>query len=100
MLFYSNVNTLSQDLYPPSNHFSAQKHYDTNMYLNQLLFRANILDSTFQHEIKQITQQINADVIYRAGPVKTLTRSQTKAENDYINGESIRMDGGIRMQPK
>ena len=21
-------------------------------------------------------------------------------ENDYINGECIRMDGGIRMQPK
>ena len=26
--------------------------------------------------------------------------AQTMVENDYINGECIRMDGGIRMQPK
>ena len=26
--------------------------------------------------------------------------AQQIVENDYINGETIRMDGGIRMQPK
>jgi NAD(P)-dependent dehydrogenase (short-subunit alcohol dehydrogenase family) len=26
--------------------------------------------------------------------------AQSIVENDYINGETIRMDGGIRMQPK
>ena len=26
--------------------------------------------------------------------------AQTIVENDYINGECIRMDGGIRMQPR
>ena len=34
---------------------------------------------------------------------KKLTQAQLAqqiVENDYINGECIRMDGGIRMQPK
>ena len=83
-----NKYDLSIDKYPPSTHFSAQKHYDKNIYLNQLLFQANILDKEFQHDMKRITKQISdknsIKVIYRAGPVKTLTRSQTKVENDYI----------------
>eukprot|EP01083_Nonionella_stella_P307226 1079064_1 len=83
-------DALSAEKYPPSTHFSAQKHYDTNMYLNELIFRANILDSAFQDSMKQNTKEINeatenSSVEYRAGPVKTLTRSQTKVENDYIN---------------
>eukprot|EP01084_Bolivina_argentea_P040350 74573_1 len=80
---------LSENIYPPSTHFSAKKHYDTNIYLNELIFRANIMNSLFQKDIKLITKEIclenNISVSYRAGPVKTLTRSQTKVENDYIN---------------
>eukprot|EP01083_Nonionella_stella_P125586 379838_1 len=80
---------LSEDKYPPSTHFSAKKHYDTNMYLNELMFRANIINDSFQNEMKQITKQINQetgdDVTFRMGPVKTLTRSQVKVNNDYIN---------------
>eukprot|EP01084_Bolivina_argentea_P312519 541060_1 len=79
---------LSEDIYPPSTHFSAKKHYDTAIYLNQLLFRANILDDMFQQDMKRITKEINKQtghqVIYRAGPVKTHNRSQTKVNNDYI----------------
>ena len=83
---------LSEDKYPPSTHFSAKKHYDTNIYLNELLFRANILDDQFQRDMKFITKEISEEmeddtITYRAGPVKTLTRSQTKVENDYINEE-------------
>ena len=81
---------LSEDKYPPSTHFSAKKHYDTNIYLNELLFRANILDDPFQRDMKYITKEISEEmkddtISYRAGPVKTLTRSQAKVENDYIN---------------
>eukprot|EP01084_Bolivina_argentea_P279458 477768_1 len=76
-------------IYPPSTHFSAIKHYDTKLYLNELIFKANIMDSLFQTDVKKITKQIsfshNLEVDYRAGPVKTLKRSQTKVENDYIN---------------
>eukprot|EP01084_Bolivina_argentea_P121799 215861_1 len=82
---------LSEDKYPSSTHFVAAKFYDTNIYLNNLLFRANVIDTMFQFDIKRITQEICLEtgdaVTYRAGPVKTLTRSQTKVENDYINEE-------------
>eukprot|EP01084_Bolivina_argentea_P090652 163312_1 len=80
---------LSEDQYPPSTHFSAKKHYDTNIYLNELMFRANIINDLFQNDMKRITKQINQqtgdDVTFRMGPVKTLTRSQVKVNNDYIN---------------
>eukprot|EP01083_Nonionella_stella_P107539 311542_1 len=80
---------LSEDNYPPSTHFSAKKHYDTNIYLNELMFRANIINDLFQNDMKRITKQINQqtgdDVTFRMGPVKTLTRSQVKVNNDYIN---------------
>eukprot|EP00485_Elphidium_margaritaceum_P004960 CAMPEP_0202691088 /NCGR_PEP_ID=MMETSP1385-20130828/5900_1 /ASSEMBLY_ACC=CAM_ASM_000861 /TAXON_ID=933848 /ORGANISM="Elphidium margaritaceum" /LENGTH=1286 /DNA_ID=CAMNT_0049346437 /DNA_START=228 /DNA_END=4088 /DNA_ORIENTATION=- len=79
---------LSETRYPPSTHFSALKHYDANIYLNELLFVANILDKEFQDAIKTITKEINREIgakaAFRAGPVKTLKRSQVKVENDYI----------------
>ena len=84
---------LSEEIYPPSTHFSAKKHYDTNIYLNELLFRANIIDDLFQFDMKILTKEISKEIgeeeeiSYRAGPVKTLIRSQTKVENDYINEE-------------
>eukprot|EP01084_Bolivina_argentea_P001711 3157_1 len=85
---YSAIE-LNEDRYPSSTHFSARKHYDTNVYLNQLMFNANIIDLTFQNDMKLITktinQQIGINTAYRAGPVKTLSRSKTKCENDYIN---------------
>eukprot|EP01083_Nonionella_stella_P096224 270421_1 len=34
-----NEDDLSEDKYPPSTHFSAKKHYDTNIYLNELMLR-------------------------------------------------------------
>ena len=87
-----NEDELSEDIFPPSIHFTAKKHYDTNIYLNELLFRANILDDQFQRDIQIITKEISQEmeddtITYRAAPVKTLTRSQTKVENDYINEE-------------
>eukprot|EP01083_Nonionella_stella_P012340 35025_1 len=84
-----NEDELSEERYPPSTHFSAKKHYDTNIYLNELLFRANIMDTMFQSDMKKITKEINSvtgfDSQYRAGPVKTVARSQIKVENDYID---------------
>eukprot|EP01083_Nonionella_stella_P046173 123619_1 len=80
---------LSESKYPPSTHFSAKKHYDTNIYLNELIFRANIVDRQFQRDMKWITKTISMEIgdpiTYRAGPIKTLQRSQTKVENDYIS---------------
>ena len=72
-----------------SSNFKAKSEYDTNLYLNQLLFRANILDNLFQTEMKSVTKLIkhkNAmDITYRAGPVKTLESAQRKIANDLIN---------------
>merc|ERR1719242_3031223 len=79
---------LNEERYPPSTHFSAKKHYDTNIYLNELMFRANILNDEFQSDMKRMAKQIGEDiderVSFRMGPVKTLARSQAKVENDYI----------------
>eukprot|EP01084_Bolivina_argentea_P137299 241805_1 len=87
-----SVDDLSVKKYPPSTHFSAQKHYDTAIYLNELLFNANIMDKQFQRDMQSIVTDIKndkdnniTDVSYRAGPVKTLARSQNKVENDYVN---------------
>eukprot|EP01084_Bolivina_argentea_P312520 541062_1 len=82
-----SLNELSK--YPPSTHFSASKHYDTVQYLGELLFRANVLDRIFQKDMKMVAIKIGQEkkisVTYRSGPVKTLIRSQTKVENDYIS---------------
>mmetsp|Transcript_38958 Transcript_38958/g.63691 ORF Transcript_38958/g.63691 Transcript_38958/m.63691 type:complete len:1180 (+) Transcript_38958:2-3541(+) len=79
---------LSETRYPPSTHFSAKRHYDTKLYLNDLLFRGNILDADFQAAVKRaskaIADEIGVKCSYRAGPVKTLTRCQAKVENEYI----------------
>eukprot|EP01084_Bolivina_argentea_P244645 409794_1 len=80
---------LSEDIYPPSTHFIPKKHYDQNIYLNNLMFRGNILDTMFQRDMKRVTQKINLEtgdnVHFTAGPVKTLARAQTKVVNSYIN---------------
>eukprot|EP01083_Nonionella_stella_P288116 980593_1 len=81
---------LNEDLYPPSIHFNAKEHYDKNIYLNELMFRANVLDATFQKDIRKLSKQIcnetngKINARYRAGPVKTLKRSLLKVDNDYI----------------
>ena len=51
----------------------------------------------------QARQSLAATVLFpkRLGaPDEIAQLSQQIIENDYINGEVIRMDGGIRMQPK
>ena len=82
---------LSADKYPPSTHFDAKIHYDTNIYLNELLFQANVMDNMFQRDMKYITKSIKKktgmDVTYRAGPVKTLARAKVKVENHYANSQ-------------
>merc|ERR1712228_461261 len=79
---------LSEDKFPPSTHFSAKKFYDTNIYLNDLMFTANILDDQFQGDMmrmaKEIGLEIGDNIKFRMGPVKTLSRSQTKVENNCI----------------
>eukprot|EP01084_Bolivina_argentea_P287027 492466_1 len=78
--------------YRTSTHFSPTKHYDQNIYLNEMLFNANILDDTFQKHVKQIVNEIknkNPEIMvkYRAGPIKKLDRAQTKVSNDYIDAK-------------
>ena len=49
------------------------------------------------------TAYLAATVLFpkRLGDPDEIARvAQLIVENDYINGETIRMDGGIRMQPK
>merc|ERR1712228_527964 len=79
---------LSEDKFPPSTHFSAKKFYDTNIYLNDLLFTANILDDAFQQNMMSITKEIGHEigekVTFRKEPVKTLTCAKAEVENDYI----------------
>ena len=55
-------NDLSEDKYPPSTHFSAGKHHDTGFYLDELLFRANILDDQFQRDIEYLTEEISEEI--------------------------------------
>ena len=62
---------LSEDKFPPSTHFSAKKFYDTSIYLNDLMFTANIINDKFQRDMMRITKQIakemNDDVLFRMG---------------------------------
>jgi NAD(P)-dependent dehydrogenase (short-subunit alcohol dehydrogenase family) len=54
-------------------------------------------------EIEQRLQPLSSQVLYpkRLGLADEIAAlAQHMMENDYINGESVRMDGGIRMQPK
>ena len=54
-------------------------------------------------EIEQRLQPLSSQVLYpkRLGLADEIASlAQHMMENDYINGESVRMDGGIRMQPK
>eukprot|EP01084_Bolivina_argentea_P172133 298190_1 len=75
-------------MYPSTTHFNARKHYDSNIYLNQLILLANRLDSVFQNDVKNLTQDICKinnikDCTFRAGPVKMRHRAKMKAENGY-----------------
>ena len=47
---------LSEDKYPPSSHFSAKQFYDTSIYLNDLMFTANILNEQFQRDMMKISK--------------------------------------------
>jgi len=54
-------------------------------------------------EIAEFLQPLASQVLYpkRLGRADEIAQlAQQLVENDYINGECIRMDGGIRMQPK
>ncbi|MBV1905836.1 MAG: SDR family oxidoreductase [Pseudomonadales bacterium] len=54
-------------------------------------------------EIEKAIEPLASQVLYprRLGkPDEIAHLAQSIVENDYINGECIRMDGGIRMQPK
>lgn len=54
-------------------------------------------------EIEQALTPLSSQVLYpkRLGKADEIAHLATSiVENDYINGECIRMDGGIRMQPK
>jgi 3-hydroxyacyl-CoA dehydrogenase/3-hydroxy-2-methylbutyryl-CoA dehydrogenase len=54
-------------------------------------------------EIWEFLKPLGEQVLYprRLGdPDEIVHLAQMMVENDYINGECVRMDGGIRMQPK
>ncbi len=54
-------------------------------------------------EVAERLQPLSSQVLYpkRLGRADEIAHlAQSIIENDYINGECIRMDGGIRMQPK
>ena len=54
-------------------------------------------------EIAEFLQPLASQVLFpkRLGNAAEIAHlAQSIVENDYINGECIRMDGGIRMQPK
>ena len=54
-------------------------------------------------EIEEFIRPLGSQVLYprRLGFADEIAHTaQYIIENDYVNGECIRMDGGIRMQPK
>eukprot|EP00484_Ammonia_sp_Unknown_P014897 CAMPEP_0197075890 /NCGR_PEP_ID=MMETSP1384-20130603/211839_1 /TAXON_ID=29189 /ORGANISM="Ammonia sp." /LENGTH=518 /DNA_ID=CAMNT_0042514739 /DNA_START=1 /DNA_END=1557 /DNA_ORIENTATION=+ len=88
--------------------FHANRFYDYNEYLPQLVLLAHIVDDEFQKSVQNIfsidkktnTANLNARdpdddekkapgvdgvVTYSRGPVKLIERAQAKSENDYVN---------------
>ena len=60
-------------------------------------------DRLAEPEIAEFLKPLASQVLYpkRLGRADEIAQlAQQIVENDYINGECIRMDGGIRMQPK
>ena len=48
---------LSEAKYPPSTHLSAKKFYDIAIYLNDLLFTADILDEQYQRDMMLVSKE-------------------------------------------
>lgn len=74
--------------------FDYKRFADNNIYLNQLLFNANLINNEYQafmnNEFKVISLELginNNDYFFRSGPVKTFNRSLKKIENDYDSEE-------------
>ena len=53
---------LSEAKYPPSTHFSAKKFYDAVIWLNDLMYAADISDEQFQCDMMFINREIGADI--------------------------------------
>jgi len=56
--------------------------YDLNVYLNQLLCIANIIDPQFQSYMSELFSPM-PDAEFQSGPPKNLVRSRAKAQTDY-----------------
>eukprot|EP01084_Bolivina_argentea_P194705 334116_1 len=71
--------------------FNAFNHYDTRQYLSNLVLTAQMVNTQFQKDIVKIfdvnlkTLVGKYDCIYKEGPVKLLSRCQSKAQTDYKN---------------
>eukprot|EP01083_Nonionella_stella_P177623 624833_1 len=81
--------------------FVSTKFYDYNEYLPQLVLLAHTVDDDFQKSIQKIfvidkktnigrisdekeeKRSCDGVMVYRRGPVKLLSRCQSKCENDY-----------------
>eukprot|EP01084_Bolivina_argentea_P179477 310134_1 len=72
--------------------FNCHHHYDVHGYLSKLVLIAHSLNEKFHQTMREIfeidpinSQNFSHGVIYSAGPVKRLVRSQSKAETDYAS---------------
>ena len=85
--------------------FDPKLHYDIELYLNELILKANLINHKFQKDVSLLTQKIkqvmfkdssstsndndNDDEIkrieYLKGPVKDGSRSKNKVQNDYFH---------------
>eukprot|EP01084_Bolivina_argentea_P175633 304113_1 len=71
--------------------FNPISHYDVNIYLNEMILKANQIDKEFQNDMENIINCINENenminlgiLGYKCGPVKQQQRAKTKVEVDY-----------------
>ncbi|EKX38739.1 hypothetical protein GUITHDRAFT_115069 [Guillardia theta CCMP2712] len=64
---------------------SAQ-FYDLNVYLNELLCIARLLDQPFQEHMRRLSSSLSSPVLFLPGPPKSLARCRAKAQGN-VGGE-------------
>jgi hypothetical protein len=63
----------------------TSKFYDLNVYLNDLLCIARIIDPDFQAHLVRLMSPLGDRALVEAGPLKSLRRCRAKVEGEYAS---------------
>jgi len=61
----------------------SSQFYDLNVYLNELLCIARLLDQPFQQHFRLLSSSLSSPALVLPGPPKSLARCRAKAQVDY-----------------